>query len=257
MLFADDAANSDSAPPRSSRSPKPASRPSPTASWRGPEVTRLADKRRVQRVPTFADAARRVLEQKRGGWRGRWHAQNWWRSMERYAFPRIGRRPVSEVNTADVLEILTPIWHVKGETARAVRQRIRSVLEWAIAMDLRSDNPCDRVLPVLGLQNDIVQHRLALPHKDVAAAVETVRASASAIKLAFEFLVLTAARSVEVRLATWDEIDTAGRVWTISATRMKAKREHRVPLCGRAGDSRRRARARRREVARVPQGRAR
>ena len=101
-----------------------------------------ADKRRVQGVPTFAEAAQRVLEQKRGGWRGRWHAQNWWNSMERYAFPRIGRRPVSEVNTADVLEILTPIWHVKAETARAVRQRIRSVLEWAIAMDLRNDNPC-------------------------------------------------------------------------------------------------------------------
>ena len=100
--------------------------------------------------------------------------------MERYAFPRIGRRPVSEVTSADVLEILTPIWHVKGETARAVRQRIRSVLEWAIAMDLRADNPCDRVLPVLGPQNDIVEHRLALPHQDVAAAVETVRASGSA-----------------------------------------------------------------------------
>ena len=69
----------------------------------------LADKRRVQGVPTFADAARRVLEQKRGGWRGRWHAQTWWRSLDHYAFPRIGRRPVSEVNTADVLEILTPI----------------------------------------------------------------------------------------------------------------------------------------------------
>ena len=152
--------------------------------------------------------------------------------MERYAFPRIGRRPVSEVNTADVLEILTPIWQVKGETARAVRQRIRSVLEWAIAMDLRSDNPCDRVLPVLGPQNDIVTHRLALPHKEVAAAVETVRVSASAapaVKLAFELLVLTAARSGEVRLATWDEIDAAGAVWTISAMRMKAKREHRVP----------------------------
>ena len=89
-------------------------------------------------MPTFAEAAQRVLEQKRGGWRGRWHAQNWWNSIERYAFPRIGRRPVSEVNTADVLEILTPIWHVKAETARAVRQRIRSVLEWAIARDLRN-----------------------------------------------------------------------------------------------------------------------
>ncbi len=81
------------------------------------------------------------------------------------------------------------------ETARAVRQRILSVLEWVIAMALRNDNPCDRVLPVLGPQNDIVQHRLALPHKDVAAAVETVQASSSvvpAIKLAFDFLVLTA-----------------------------------------------------------------
>ena len=196
----------------------------------------LADKRRVQGVPTFAEAARRVVEQKRGGWRGRWHAQNWLRSLERYAFPRIGSRPVSQVNSADVLELLTPIWHVKPETARAVRQRVRSVLEWAVAMEMRVDNPCDRVLPVLGPQGDIVQHMQALAHQDVAAAVETVRASASAapaIKLALEFLVLTAARSGEVRLATWDEMDVAGRVWTISAARMKAKREHRVPLCGR------------------------
>ncbi|MCY4509127.1 MAG: Arm DNA-binding domain-containing protein [Acidobacteria bacterium] len=78
----------------------------------------LADKHRVQGVPTFAEAAQRALEQKRGGWRGRWHVHNWWRSLERYAFPRIGSRPVSEVNTADVLEILTPIWHVKAATAR-------------------------------------------------------------------------------------------------------------------------------------------
>ncbi len=196
----------------------------------------LAEKRRAEGVPTFAAAAERVLEQKRGGWRGRWHAQNWWRSLERYAFPRIGRRPVSEVDTADVLDILTPIWHVKAETARAVRQRIRSVLEWAIALDMRSDNPCDRVLPVLGPQNDIVTHRLALPHKDVAAAIAAARAGSAqpAVKLAFEFLVLTAARSGEVRGAQWAEIDTTNRVWTLSAQRMKAKREHRVPLCGRA-----------------------
>ena len=82
-----------------------------------------------------------------------------------------------------------------------------------MAMDLRNDNPCDRVLPVLGPQHDIVTHRRALPHKDVATAIETVRASTSAQpELAFEFLVLTAARSGEVRRATWDEIDTAGRV---------------------------------------------
>ena len=159
--------------------------------------------------------------------------------MERYAFPRIGNRPVSEVNTADVLEILTPIWHVKAETARAVRQRIRSVLEWAIAHgSCGSDNPCDRVLPVLGPQNDIVTHRQALHHRDVAAAIETVRASGCAqpaVKLAFEFLVLTATRSGGgPRGAQWAEIDTTDRAWTISALRMKAKREHRVPLCGRA-----------------------
>ena len=92
------------------------------------------------------------------------------------------------------------------------------------------------MLPVLGPQNDIVTHRQALPHRDVAAAVETVRAASAqpAVKLAFEFLVLTASRSGEVRGAQWAEIDTAGRVWTLSALRMKAKREHRVPLCGRA-----------------------
>ena len=139
-----------------------------------------------------------------------------------------------------MLEILTPIWHVKAATAREVRlevrQRIRSVLECAVAIDLRNDNPCDRVVPVLGPQNDIVTHRQALPHKDVAAAIETVRDGSAqpAVRLAFEFLVLTAARSGEVRLATWDEVDTAGAVWTVPAARMKAKREHRVPLCGRA-----------------------
>ena len=160
----------------------------------------LAEKRRVQSVPPFADAAQCVLKQKRVGRRAGWHVQNWIRSLERHAFPRIGRRPVSEVSTVDVVEILTPIWHVKAETVRAVRRRIRSVLECAIAMELRNDNPCDRVLPVLGPQNDIVQHRLALPHKEVAAAVETVRASGStppAVRLTFEFMVLTAARSAE------------------------------------------------------------
>ena len=138
---------------------------------------------------------------------------------------------------ANLLQILTPIWHVKVATARKIRQRVRSVLEWAIALDMRNDNPRDRVVPVLGPQNDIVTHRHALPHEDVAAAVETVRTSKSGqpvVKLAFEFLVLTAARSAEVRLVTWDEMDTAGRVWTVPALRMKAKHEHRVPLCGRA-----------------------
>ena len=125
-----------------------------------------------------------------------------------------------------MLEILTPIRYEKAETARAVRQRIRSVLEWAIAMDLRNDNPCDRILPVLGPQNDVVQHMRALPHREVAAALATVRASTvaePAVKLVCEFLVLTASRSGEARQAQWAEMDRTARVWTIPATRMNRR----------------------------------
>ena len=196
----------------------------------------LAEKRRSQGMPTFADAAVRVVEQKRAGWRSPRHPQQWLSSLKRYAFPRVGEQPVADVTRADVLDILSPIWHVKAQTARCVHQRIRAVLEWAVAMDYRVDNPCDRVLPVLGAQGDIVQHMRALPHREVAAAVATVRASGATpvVRLAFEFLVLTAARSGEVREARWTEIDTPNHVWTVPATRMKAKREHRVPLCARA-----------------------
>ena len=198
----------------------------------------LAEKRRAEKMPTFAEAARRVLEQKRAGWRNGRHPQSWWTSLERYAFPRIGARPVSAVTSAEVLDVLTPIWHVKAQTARRVRERIRAVLEWAVAMELRSDNPCDRIRPVLGPQRATVEHMRALPHHDVAAAVEAVRTSSSApvVKLAFEFLVLTAARWGEVRGAEWIEIDEAAAVWTIPAARMKAKRPHRVPLPGRAAE---------------------
>ena len=198
----------------------------------------LAERRRAQGMPTFADAARAVVEQKRAGWRDTTHAKTWLSSLERFAFPRIGGRPVSEVNSADVLEILTPIWHVKMQTARKVRHRIRAVLEWAIAMNYRTDNPCDRVAPVLGPQQVLVEHMQALPHQQVAATVATVRASDAnpVVKLAFEFLVLTAVRSGEVRGARWDEMDTKARVWTIPAARMKALRDHRVPLCRRAAE---------------------
>ena len=186
-------------------------------------------------MPTFAEAAT-VIERKSAGWRGRRQPQAWLNSLERYAFPRIGGRPVSEVDSADVLEVLTPIWHTKIQTARAVRQRIRAVMEWAIAMNLRADNPCDRLGPVLGQQNRVVRHMSAVPHREVAAAVVAVRESqaAEAVKLAFEFMVLTAARPGEVRGAVWPEIDAASRAWTIAALRMKATREHRVPLCSRA-----------------------
>ena len=145
--------------------------------------------------------------------------------------------PVSDVTTADVLAILTPIWHDKPETARRVRQRIGAVMKWAVAMGYRPDNPAgDALGQVLGRQRAVVQHMRALPHGEVADALTTVRTSQALVttKDAFELLVLTAARSGEVRLATWDEMDLDAGVWTIPAARMKAKRDHRVPLSGRA-----------------------
>ena len=113
--------------------------------------------------------------------------------------------------------------------------RVRAVLEWAIAMEWRTDNPCDRILHLLGPQHDVVKHRQALPHREVGAAIEKVRAAESAKPdaLAFEFMVLTAARGGEVRWAVWSEMDQDSGVWTIPARRMKTAREHRVPLCGR------------------------
>ena len=196
----------------------------------------LAEKRRSVGIPTFAEAARRVVEQKRAGWRSRAQGRDWMLTFERYAFPRVGKLPVSEVTSADMLEILAPIWHEKAATARKLRQRLHAVLEWAVAMEFRIDNPCDRIGPVLGPQHDVVQHMRALPHREVAAAIRTARASTvpSAVRMAFEFLVLTAARWGEVRWAEWTEIDRDEGVWTVPARRMKSNREHRVPLCGRA-----------------------
>ena len=196
----------------------------------------LADRHRHANVPTFAEATERVWTDKTLGWRHPGHARDWLASLTRHILPHIGDTPVSRVSSADVLDTLRRIWHVRPETARRIRQRISAVMDWAVAMEYRSDNPCHRIGPVLGPQQDLVVHMRALPHRDVATAVETVRASGAtpAVKLAFEFLVLTAARSGEVRGARWDEIDRPGRAWTIPATRMKSKREHRIPLCGRA-----------------------
>ena len=198
----------------------------------------LTEKRRADGIPTFADAAERVWKGKNPGWRHPGHAQDWMSSLRRHVLPHIGHLPVCDVSSADVLDTLRRIWHVRPETARRVRQRISAVMEWAVAMELRTDNPCDRLGGVLGPQQDLVQHMRALPHGEVAAAIKAMWASGAtaAVKLAFEFLVLTAARSGEVRGARWAEIDLPAGVWTIPATRMKSKREHRVPLCGRAAE---------------------
>ena len=196
----------------------------------------LAGRRRAKSMPTFADAAERVWNDKRSGWRNPRHAHDWKASMARYVVPRIGRMAVCDVASADVLAILTPIWHVRPETARRVRQRISAVMEWAAVMEFRTDNPCDRIGAVLGPQRAVVQHLRSVPHGEVGSAIRAVQASRAmpAVKLAFEFLVLTAVRSGEVRGAEWAEVDLAASVWTIPAKRMKMQRAHRVPLCARA-----------------------
>ena len=197
----------------------------------------LAAKSRRRGMPTFEEAAAEVLKQQRAAWRNPKHAKDWPSSLQRYAFPHIGDKPVSEVTSADLLQVLTPIWHAKPETARRVRQRIGAVMKWAVAMQHRPDNPAGEALgQALGRQQDVVRHMTALPYEEVADAIAVVRASRAwtGTKLAFEFLVLTAARSGEVRLATWDEIDVRPGVWVVPGSRMKAKRDHRVPLSGRA-----------------------
>jgi len=153
-----------------------------------------------------------------------------------YAMKRLGRRRVDQIATADVMAVLLPIWTSKHATAQKVRQRIGTVMKWAIAQGYRNDNPAgDALTAALPKRSAAVRHQRALPHGEVADAIAAVRASAAwaGLKLVFEFLVLTAARSAEARLATWDEIDLDTRVWTLPAARTKAGREHRVPMCSR------------------------
>ena len=196
----------------------------------------LAEKRRAHGVPTFAEAARKVFELRRDGWRNAKHAGQWITTLEQFVFPRIGARGVDEISAEDVIAVLSPIWHAKPTTAKRVRQRIGAVLTWAVAQGLRPDNPADAVKAVLPKQNGAGEAHRALPYIEVADAIAAVRACGAApvLKLAFEYLVLTAARAGEVRLATWDEIDMDAATWTVPGERMKAGREHRVPLSGRA-----------------------
>ena len=196
----------------------------------------LADKRKAQ-VPTFTEAAAAVISLHRPGWRNAKHATQWETTLRQYVFPRLGEKFVHTITTADVLAVLAPIWHEKAETARRVRQRIGAVMKWAVAHGFRVDNPAgDMLSQALGRQADVTQHMQALPHREVATAIHTVQDSHAGIitKLAFEFLILTAARSGEVRLATWAEMDVEAAIWTVPAERMKAKRAHRVPLSERA-----------------------
>ena len=148
-------------------------------------------------------------------------------------FPAIGDTPVDRIGRTEILEILTPVWTTKPETARRIRLIIKTVMAWTMAFGYINVNPAGEVIDAaLPAMPKVHEHFKALPYPDVSAAIEAVEATTSfrSTKLAFKFLVLTAARSGEVRGATWDEIDFENALWTIPAARMKMRKEHRVPL---------------------------
>jgi len=147
----------------------------------------------------------------------------------------LGDRRVDQIDTPEILKALSPIWLTKQETARRVRQRIGTVLDWAKAAGFRSgNNPVEEISKALPRQSDRKGHHAALPYADVPAFVQNLRGDDPTISdLALEFLILTAARTGEVLEAKWDEIDLEQAAWTIPARRMKAGREHRVPLAPR------------------------
>ena len=195
-------------------------------------------KKEAEAVLTFEEAARKVHALHLPTWRNPKHGAQFLSTLETYTFPRIGALKVGEVTTSDVLAVLTPIWTAKPETAARVRQRIGTVMKWAVAQGWRQDNPAQSIAEALPKRDkSLQQHRKALTYGEVADCLKVVQASSAGLstKLALEFLVLTATRSGEARGATWAEVDLgASPCWTIPASRMKAKRDHRVPLAPRA-----------------------
>ncbi|MCY3747071.1 MAG: tyrosine-type recombinase/integrase [Acidobacteria bacterium] len=205
----------------------------------------LAERRRAK-APTFREAAARTLEGLRSQWRNGKHAAQWVTTLETYAFPTLGDQRVDSIRGEDVLRVLLPIWTTKAETARRVRQRIRTVLSWAQAHGFTSGNVAgegiDGALPKGNVHKT---HFRALPYQEVGEALAMVDASPAspAARLCFRFLVLTAARSGEARGARWSEMDKEAREWRIPGERTKTGAPHRVPLSAEAMAALERARA--------------
>ncbi len=187
----------------------------------------------AENTPTFEVVVCEVHRARKGQWSNGKHIDQWLNTLRDYAFPILGHKPVGIVTAADVLEVLKPIWTTKPETARRVRQRLRMVFEWARAAGHRTgDNPVDLVATALPRQAPNITHHEALPYVHVPKFyADLARGPAAEVtKLAFAFLILTAARTKEVRLADVPEFDEGVAQWTIPALRMKARRQHVVPL---------------------------
>ncbi len=185
---------------------------------------------------TFDEAARLCHETKASEFRSEKHKNDWINSLTTHVSPVLGKLSVADIELAHVVKALKPIWEKKTETATRTRQRIESVLSWATASGYRSgDNPArwkDNLEHVLPKPSKIrkVNHYRALPWQEMGTFMSNLRQRDRMASRALEFAILTAARSGEVRLATWDEIDLDARLWTIPAQRMKAGSPHRVPL---------------------------
>ena len=188
-------------------------------------------------MPTFREAAHAVHEANKPRWRNPRHAAGWIQTLERHAMPSLNTTSLDRIGRGDVLQVLTPIWTTRPETARRVRQRMRTVFRWAMAHGFIDSNPAGEAIDgALRPMPKVKAHFRALAYQDVGFAFDKFEASQGSLaaKLCLRFLVLTAARSGDARGATWDEIELEDQVWRIPSQRMKADKEHRVPLCRQA-----------------------
>lgn len=191
----------------------------------------VAQRRKAAGIPTFREAAAQVHVEHKKGWKNGKHQTQWLRTLEVYAFPSLGDRLVSEINGPAVRDLLAEIWTEKPETARRVRQRIGTVLDWAFSKGHReSEAPMRSLSKGLPRQPKKTGHHAAMPFADVPAFLARLRERESWGRLALEAAILTAARSGEVRGARWSEVDLGKGLWTVPAERMKAGKQHIVPL---------------------------
>lgn len=197
----------------------------------------LAERRR-RVVPTFEAAAKDVHKAHSAAFKNAKHSKQWLSSLAD-VFTAFGNKRVDAVTSADVLGALNANWLKRPETSRRVLQRIRVVMDWCKAQGYcPGDNPATGVANVLPKHREAKGHHAALPFLDVPTFIQDLRDAESglAVKLAFEFTILTAARTSETLRATWDEVDLKAKTWTIPGARMKAGVEHRVPLSKRAAE---------------------
>ena len=185
---------------------------------------------------TFKAAAEALIENKRSGWRNAKHAAQWTSTLATYVYPRLGALDVKAVETRHVLEVLRPIWSEKSETASRVRQRIEAVLDYATSLGQRAgENPArwrGHLDNLLAKPSKVraVEHHAALEWQKLPAFMVELAGRDGIAAKALAFAILTAARSSEVRGMTWGEIDRQAGIWTVPADRIKAGKEHRVPL---------------------------